>query len=110
MSREQLQTWAHADTLLQQANQIIIIGYSFAVADEHFNDLLRQTRGTTRIVVVNPELDGTLARASAVLGIAPETLTSEERGGFEVRSSQRLTGIRANAEDLDGDVLTVALQ
>jgi hypothetical protein len=110
LSREQLRTWAAADTVLQQADQIIIVGYSFAVADEHFNDLLRQTRASTRIVVVNPELDGTLARAGGVLGIAPDSLRSREHGGFEVRPSRRLIGIKAKAEDLDGDLLTVALQ
>lgn len=110
MSREQLQTWAHSDSLLQQANQVVIVGYSFAVADEHFNDLLRQTRPTTRIVVVNPELDGTLARASAVLGVAAESLTSREERGVEIRSSRRLTGIRAGAEELDEELLTAALR
>ena len=110
MSREQLQTWACADTLLQQADQIIIVGYSFAVADEHFNDLLRQTRGATRIVVVNPDLDGTLARAGAVLGITTESLARKEHRGFEVRSSRRLTGVKAKAEDIDSYLLTAALQ
>jgi len=110
MSREQLRTWAHADTLLQQADQIIIVGYSFAVADEHFNDLLRQTRPTTRIVVVNPELDGTLARAGGVLGTAPESLTTREEHGVEVRSSRRLTGVKAKAEDLDDELLRAALR
>lgn len=110
MSREQLHTWAEADTLLQQADQIVIVGYSFAVADEHFNDLLRQTSPSTRIVVVNPELDGTLARAGAVLGAPPESLTRREEHGFEVQSSRRLTGVKAKAEDVDEDMLRAALR
>jgi hypothetical protein len=36
---------------------IVIVGYSFAMADEHFNDLLRHTKTTTRILVVNPNAD-----------------------------------------------------
>lgn len=110
MSREQLHAWARADSLLQEADQIVIIGYSFGVADEHFNDLLRQTRETARVVVVNPELDSTLGRAGAILGVTAESLTEKPLGTFEVRSSRRLTGIRAKAEDLDNELLAAAIQ
>lgn len=38
MSRAQLLTWAECDEVLQRANRIVVVGYSFAAADEHFND------------------------------------------------------------------------
>ncbi|HLK14039.1 MAG TPA: hypothetical protein VKT78_04475 [Fimbriimonadaceae bacterium] len=110
MSRVQLRTWAEADDLLQNADQIVIVGYSFAVADEHFNDLLRQTPGTTRIVVVNPDLDVTLRRAGAVLGVDPAILTSRDCGGVEVLAARRLTGLKALAEEVDGELLDAALR
>ena len=42
MSREQLRVWVEADDLLQTAEVVVVVGYSFATADEHFNDLLRK--------------------------------------------------------------------
>ena len=43
---------------------MVVIGYSFAMADEHFNDLLRHTNESATVVVVNPDIE-TASRQSA---------------------------------------------
>ena len=68
MSRQQLRTWAQADQMLHEAAQVIIVGYSFAFADEHFNDMLRSLRPDTKVVVVNPDRSAPLQAACRVLG------------------------------------------
>jgi hypothetical protein len=105
MSREQLRTWAAADELLQRADQIIVVGYSFATADEHFNDLLRKSNTSARVVVVNPNLGPALIEAARVLGVDSASLVDRHHGEFEVRASRRLTGVNARGEDLDAALL-----
>lgn len=110
MSREQLLAWAETDAVLQRADQIVIIGYSFATADEHFNDLLRKTSQASRVLVVNPDLDTALPAACNILGIDPGILTVKEVGGFEVRASRRASAVAAKAEQLDSDLLSAVMR
>ena len=39
---------------IEAADKIIIVGYSFAFADEHFNDMLRQNARDKKVIIVNP--------------------------------------------------------
>jgi hypothetical protein len=103
MSRLQLSEWAEADRSLQEADRIVIVGYSFATADEHFNDLLRNTRATTRVLVVNPDLTGCCERVCRILGIQQDALTDRERRGFTVRASNRVTCVGAGAKHLTSE-------
>lgn len=105
MSREQLRLWAEADDLLQAADRVVIVGYSFAAADEHFNDLLRHCKSGARVLVVNPDLSESAERACRVLDISVETLQSSQREGFDVLSSRRLTCVGAKAEQVNSKFL-----
>lgn len=109
MSREQLQTWAQADTVLAGAATVVIVGYSFAAADEHFNDLLRKGAAKARVIVVNPDTDGPLRAVCRILGIDHDTLRVVDRRGFQVASSGRLIFANATGEDIDADFLTALI-
>jgi hypothetical protein len=100
LSREQLRVWVEADELLQSADLVIVVGYSFGLADEHFNDLLRKMPIRTRIVVVNPDLDHSARSICRVLGLGLDTLRRSTRGPFELLDSQRLTCVKAGAADV----------
>lgn len=104
-SREQLLTWAAADQLIQEASTAVVVGYSFAMADEHFNDLLRHANPDLKVVVVNPDLEVASYQASRVLGVDTTTFTSESRGGVEVRRSGRLVCAKAYAEQVSEEFL-----
>ena len=99
MARRQLRTWADVDELVQKAGLIVVVGYSFALADEHFNDLLRSASTSTRIVVVNPDFGTVVPQACRVLRVDSGELLSTEQGGFELQSHNRLTFVKARAED-----------
>jgi hypothetical protein len=90
----------HVDDLLQAADKVVIVGYSFATADEHFNDLLRGTRNTTHVVIVNTDPLATAQKAARILAIDPLSLTEAKRGKWETWSSGRLTAVRAKADDV----------
>ena len=102
MSREQLRTWVEVDDRLQKADVIVIVGYSFALADEHFNDLLRRSNPRSRILVVNPDLGAPLKNVCRVIGIDPETLVDSKRSGYDRRAAGRLIYVGARSEVVDG--------
>jgi hypothetical protein len=108
MSRDQLLVWAEADRLIQAANTILVVGYSFGLADEHFNDLLRSSKA--RIVVIDPNLDGISARACELLDVSPTALVSRSVGGFDALISKRLTCLRAMASDVSQELLRECLR
>lgn len=98
MSRQQLRTWAAVDDILQQASLLVIVGYSFASADEHFNDLLRQSNPRSRVLIVNPDLELPLRNACRVLRIDRASLKTSILDGYERRESGRLIYVAARGE------------
>ena len=109
MSREQLLVWADVDGLLQKAELVVIIGYSFARADAHFNDLLRKGATDARFVIVNTDPTGPAQELAAIIGLDPSRLQPTERGGFDILTGGRITAVHAHAEDLDDDFLVKLL-
>lgn len=110
MSRQQILDWADADDTLQRATHVVVVGYSFASADEHFNDLLRNTPSTSRLLVVNPDSETVLKRACRVLDVDLSTLSSRTVDGFTLLSSRRLSCLTAKAEDITPELLDAVFQ
>jgi hypothetical protein len=106
MSRRQLLTWARADELICQAGTIVVVGYSFALADEHFNDLLRHSNGRTRIIVVNPDVNTASREVGRIFGLESDSFTEDTRAGFEIKRAELLICVSARAEHVSEDFLT----
>ncbi len=109
MSRDQLRVWVEADDMLQKASVVVVVGYSFGLADEHFNDLVRKTHEQTRVVIVNPNLEASVDLGSRLLGVDPGSLVRSQTEGHHVFRSQRLTCAGARASDVTSDFLGVVL-
>lgn len=105
MSRRQILDWANADKVLQNASHIVVVGYSFSSADEHFHDLLRSTPATSRVLVVNPDLEAITKRVCAIFRIDSSALSSRSLGDFALLSSRRLSCLAARAEDVTPELL-----
>ena len=108
VSREHLETWYKCGLLIDQAQAIVITGYSFNSADEHFNDLIRKRRGNTevRIIVINPDIAGTVVNVCKMLGQAPEHLNDVQKAGFECKQGGNLLFVKATTEELTAKALT----
>ncbi len=100
MSREQLLLWADADRALQTATMVVVVGYSFGIADEHFNDLLRKCNPLSRIVVVNPDPGVPVDAACRLLQLDRDRLHPIQ-GALPMQGSGRLVCVQARAEDID---------
>jgi|GEM_PF-3191007 len=101
ISRDQLHAWSAADTLLTEASIVVVVGYSFAQVDAHFNDLLRKAHPSAHVVVFNPDVQGTAAQACAALSLDSTNLrsltTAEGRPALEIG---RLLCVNALADEL----------
>jgi hypothetical protein len=105
MHRDQLLVWAEVDELLKNATEVVVVGYSFALADEHFNDLLRHANLRSRVVVVNPDIQTASYEACRVLGVDRDTLVETKVEGLLARRSGRLVCVAAKGEELTDSLL-----
>lgn len=100
ISVEYLEEWYLSGQSIQEAEQIIILGYSFNYTDEHFNDLLRKKANAKRLVVINPEIDQLTAEVCRLMRKRQEDLNTIEKAGFEGRGGNELIFLKARAEEL----------
>ena len=57
MSYRYIETWHEASEWIKNADRIIIIGYSFSSADDHFNDIIRyNTSNSKEIYIIGPDV------------------------------------------------------
>jgi hypothetical protein len=87
----------------------VVVGYSFALADDHFNDMLRHANPRLRLIVINPDIATASREAARVLGLKAEALTAGTTGGFETQRAERLVCVAAKAEDVSEELLTLAM-
>jgi len=59
---EYLERWYECGQTIKNAKTLVIVGYSFGVADEHFNDLIRKRNEQAKLVVIDPSLEGIVNR------------------------------------------------
>jgi len=102
MCREHLETWYWCGQLIDQAKAIVVMGYSFNLADEHFNDLLRKRKGPadTKIIVINPDMDRTITNVCGLLGRSSDQLTSVHKAGFTTKQGGNLLFVDTTAEQI----------
>ncbi len=110
--REHLETWYQCGKLIDEADNIVITGYSFNLADEHFNDLLRKRKGGTgtRIVVVNPRMEETARNVCGVLSQDMGHLNEMTLAEFECLRAGNLTFVNASSEELSPDAIRQLLE
>lgn len=102
ISSEFLRQWADANDELGSCERIIIIGYSFAQADEHFNDIFRRNAKTKPVTIINPDLKASARTVAQVLGKAFEFEEGVIQGHPAlVFDNVRVIGAPAEAVDLN---------
>lgn len=105
ISNEYLDRWSSAAQRITEADHIIIVGYSFNVADEHFNDLIRKRNNQARISMINPDVHSVKPLICRILGIDQTNLTKTVVGGINRWKYGRLAFFEAKAEDISAEKL-----
>lgn len=100
LASEYLDWWYEAAQLIANAKTIVIVGYSFAFADEHFNDLIRKRATKARLIAIDPFWDGVCANLCRVTATSP-TYNESIIYGVSARSCGRLAFYNQYADKLD---------
>ncbi len=106
---EYLDRWYECGQTIKNAKTIFILGYSFGIADEHFNDLIRKGNTEAKLIVVNPDLEPVADRVCQTLNQSKAGLHSTNVEGLECRSVSRLMFVRAKAEEISSVRLAALL-
>ena len=98
---EYLERWYECGQTIKRAKTIVIVGYSFGVADEHFNDLVRKGNREATLIIVDPSLEAVVNRVCQTVNQDKATLRSVNVRGLQCRTGGRLMFVKAKAEEID---------
>lgn len=102
LSHRYINLWSQASDWVEEAKHIVVVGYSFNNADEHFNDILR-VHPDRRIDVIAPEAntDYFLHRMEKVFGTAASQYTHCKVQGLDCKQARKIRLIAARADQVD---------
>ena len=106
LSHKYIELWAKAARWVEEASHIVVVGYSFNNADEHFNDILRN-HSEKKIDVVAPEADGEnfISRMEKVFKSPVDQFSTITVQNIKSLQCGKLRLIPAKASDIDISVL-----
>jgi len=96
-----LKLWYKAMDWIEAAEKIIIVGYSFAFADEHFNDMLRQSARNKKIIIVNPAFKTIIPQLTPIFNCYDHNFHETEIQEKAALKYENLMIINACAEEID---------
>ncbi|WP_447825524.1 hypothetical protein [Aeromonas salmonicida] len=102
LSHRYIELWGQASTWVKEANHIVVVGYSFNNADEHFNDILR-CHPDRNIDIVVPEATSPdfVARMEKVFGTSANQYNKVNINGHDALQAKKVRLIAAKAADID---------
>lgn len=102
LSHRYIDLWGQASQWVKEASHIVVVGYSFNNADEHFNDILR-CHPDRKIDIVVPEA-GTpefVARMEKVFGTSASQYNKVKVHGHDALQAKKVRLIAAKAADVN---------
>ena len=107
LSHKYIELWAKASEWVQEAEHIVIVGYSFNSADEHFNDILRNLYANKKIDIIVPEATTEYfkGRIEKIFGISANQFDRVLVQQKEALKKGNIRLIKAFATDIDIDKL-----
>ncbi len=102
LSHRYIELWARASDWVKEASHIVVVGYSFNNADEHFNDILRN-HPDRKVDIVAPEANTPdfVARMEKVFGTSANQYTKVKVNGREALQAKKVRLIPAKAGEID---------
>lgn len=93
LSHRYIEEWHRASSWVRQAEKIVVAGYSFNSADEHFNDILRQQVHGKELFVIGPGVHKPdfLKRMERVCSIPLDNLVSCKIQGQPAKRANHTT-------------------
>jgi hypothetical protein len=103
LSHRYIEDWHRASTWVKGAEHIVVVGYSFNNADEHFNDILRQNLNGKTVSIVGPSVLGefSLGRMEQVFHIPRGNWVSRKIQGHPAKVANHIQLIECYADGID---------
>ena len=107
LSYKYIELWAKASEWVQEAEHIVIMGYSFNSADEHFNDIVRNLHPNKKIDIIDPgaTTDHFKGRIEKIFGTPANQFVKNLVQGKTALKKGSIRLIEAIATDIDIDKL-----
>jgi hypothetical protein len=104
LSNEYIDIWYHSVETIRKAEKIIIVGYSFNYADEHFNDLIRKNKDK-KICIVDPFAENVIKNLERIFSHRISDYTKSRVQEKETFKNGKLQIIKAFANEVSIDSL-----
>ena len=103
LSHRYIEDWHHASTWVKSAEHIVVVGYSFNSADEHFNDILRQNLNGKTVSIVGPGVlgDFSLHRMEQVFHIPRANWVVRKIQGHAAKVANHIQLVESYADEID---------
>lgn len=103
LSHKYIELWAKAADWIREADHIVVVGYSFNTADEHFNDILRCLHSDKKIDIIVPEAitNNFKRRIEKIFGIPLNQFDKTTVQGKDAVQRGRIRLIKSYATDID---------
>ena len=101
LSHKYIELWHKASEWVRKAEKIVVVGYSFNAADEHFNDIMRVNHGK-KFDIVGPAVhdQAFIMRIEKVLGIPTGNWSSCHVQNLPAKKAGTVRLIMANADEV----------
>lgn len=100
LSNEYIDIWYHAVDTIRNSDKIVIVGYSFNYADEHFNDLIRKNRDK-KICIIDPYAENVIYNLERIFSHRLSDYTKSRIQQKETFQNGQLKVIKAFAHEID---------
>jgi hypothetical protein len=103
LSHRYIEAWHRASTWVHSAEHIVVVGYSFNNADEHFNDILRQSLNGKTITIVGPYALGeySLQRMEHVFHVPQGNWVDRRIQNLPAKAANHIQLVQAYANQID---------
>lgn len=96
-----IELWSRCSDWVKEAEKIVVVGYSFNNADEHFNDILRVHNGKgVDIVAPDATKPSFLERMEKVFGYPANQYTQCKVQGLDCKKAHHIRLIAARADQV----------
>ena len=102
LSHRYIEAWHQASEWVKSAKHIVVIGYSFNGADEHFNDILRQQLHGKAVTIVGPGVhdDAFLKRMEKVFHVPKGNWVSAKVQNLPAKKANHFQLVKAYADQV----------
>jgi hypothetical protein len=103
LSHRYIEAWHSASQWVKHAERIVVVGYSFNNADEHFNDILRQQMHGKTVTIVGPGVldDQFLGRMEKVFHIPRSNWVSKNIQRHPAKVANHLQLVKCYADEVN---------